>query len=203
MVNAEGVVVISGVTITKVPSLLVVRSAAHEVSGVLDAAGYEPLISPGSVVAVFGSFVEETVEAGSVSLPMNLDGFSVTFDGKEAGLFGAFAGSFDQANVQAPWDLDVSSGSVDAALASPGIFTFDYGPGRAIVQNLDGSFAQVEGTLGETPAKPAAAGRVITIWAHGLGPVPDPPGTGDAPGFDGEGNAILPVPDKMVWACIR
>ena len=88
--------------------------------------------------------------------------------------------------------------SVDAAEASPGIFTFDFGPGRAIVQNLDGSFAQPEGSLGTTPAGPAPIGGVIIIWSNGLGPVPMPPATGDAPGFDTGGLPILLAPTKTV-----
>ena len=190
----------------------------HKISGVLDAAGFLGLISPGSIVSVFGFFAEQTAVADSVPLSLNLNGFSVTFNDKEGALFGAFAGPFDQANVQVPWNLDVSSGSVDvrvhwkdpekevwsvpfsvdAALASPGIFTFDFGPGRAIVQNLDGGFAQPAGSLGATPAGPAPIGGVIIIWSNGLGPVPMPPATGDIPGFDEDGNAILRVPTKTV-----
>jgi len=220
--DEHGVVVVPALTITKAPGRLTVSAAAHEVTGVLDAAGFRQLISPGSIVSVFGLFVEETATAPAVPLVADLDGLSVTINGKEAGLFGAFDGDFDQANIQAPWDIDVSSGSVevrvhrsgsgmavssapfsvDAALASPGIFTFDFGPGRAIVQNLNGSFAQPAGSLGETPSEPAAIESVIIIWANGLGPVPSPPATGEVPGFDGDGNPVLPVPGKTVRALI-
>ena len=192
--------------------------STHKISGVLDAAGFRGLISPGSVVSVFGFFAEQTAVADTVPLSLNLNGFSVTFNDKEGAPFGAFAGAFDQANVQVPWDLDVSAGpvdvrvhwkdpdkevwsvpfSVDAALASPGIFTFDFGPGRAIVQNLDGSFAHPAGSLGATPAAPALIGGVIIIWSNGLGPVPTPPATGDAPGFDAGGLPILLAPTKTV-----
>ena len=161
--------------------------------------------------------------APSVPLPTNLDGLSMTFNGIEGAIFGAFDGlTFDQANVQVPWNLDVGSGGVDvrlrwtkskgnvvsntfrvnAAEASPGIFTFDFGPGRAIVQNLDGSFAQTAGSLGGTAAQPAVIGGVVIIWAQGLGPVNIPVATGDVPGFDSGGNAILPVPTKGVRVLI-
>jgi len=221
-VDETGLVVVPGLTITKSPRRLTVSAKAHEVTGVVDAAGFRQLVSPGSIVSVFGLFVEQTATGATVPLGTNLDGFSVTFQGKKAALFGAFEGDFDQANVQAPWDLDVRGGSldvqvhssesgmpassepfsVDVALASPGIFTFDFGPGRAIVQNLDGSFAQPERSLGETPTKPAATQSVIIIWANGLGPVPSPPATGDVPGFDPEGNPVLPVPKKTVRVLI-
>ena len=64
----------------------------HKISGVLDAAGFLGLISPGSIVSVFGFFAEQTAVADSVPLSMNLNGFSVTFNDKEGALFGAFAG---------------------------------------------------------------------------------------------------------------
>lgn len=217
-VDSEGVVFVRDLTITKEASRLTVSATAHEVTGVLDAAGFRPLISPGSIVSVFGSFTEQTTTAGSVPLGGDLGGVSVTFNGEEAALFGVFDGAFDQANVQMPWDLDVSSGGaevrvgwrdaettvtsepfrVDAAQASPGLFTFDFGPGRAIVQNPDGSFAQPTGSLGEVASKPAESEGVVIIWANGLGPVESPPATGDVPGFDDEGNPILPVPSKTV-----
>ena len=191
---------------------------SHEVSGVFDAAGFQALISPGSIVAIGGEFTDTTAVASTVPLSMNLDGLSVTFNDVEGALFGVFDGPFDQANVQVPWTLDVSSGTVDvrvhwqdqtvtvwsepfavnAAPASPGIFTFDFGPGRAIVQNLDGSFAQADGSLGAAPATPALIGGVIIIWANGLGPVNIPTATGDIPGFDNAGNPILPAPTKGV-----
>ena len=195
------------------------------VSGALDAAGFQAVISPGSVVAIGGFFTDETAVADSIPLSVDLNGFSASFtgiDGEEiwGAPFGVFDGAFDQANVHVPSNLDVSGGKVDvrvyrsengakqafatgpfevnATLASPGIFTFDFGPGRAIVQNLDGSFAQPADSLGATPAAPAPIGGVIIIWSNGLGPVPMPPATGDVPGFDEEGNAVLLVPTKVV-----
>lgn len=222
VVDEKGVVVMPGLTISKTPGRLTASAAAHQVNGVVDGASFRPIISPGSIVSVFGLFAEQSVVGSTVPLSTVLDGFSVTFADKEAGLFGAFAGEFDQANVQVPWDLDVSAGSVsvrvhrtgsgttvssepfavDAALASPGIFTFDFGPGRAIVQNVDGSFAQPTDSLGEASARPAETGGTIIIWANGLGPVPSPPATGDVPGFDEEGNPVLLAPEKTVRVLI-
>ena len=83
------------------------------ITGVLDAAGGQALISPGSLVSVFGDLVEATATANSIPLPEDLNGFSVTFDGIPAALFGAFDGPFDQSNVQVPWNIDVSRGRVE------------------------------------------------------------------------------------------
>ena len=173
----------------------------HEVSGVFDAAGFQALISPGSIVAVGGLFTDQTPPPPTtIPLPFDLDGFSVTFDGVEGALFGVFDGVvFDQANAQMPWNVDVSDGSVDvrvrwtdasgtiesqpfavpAALASPGIFEFPFG--QAIVTNfslagddvIQDSWAQPAGSVPDpnVVTQPAAIGGVITLWGNGLGPV--------------------------------
>ena len=123
---------------------LPVAVGEHQITGVLDAAGFQALISPGSIVSVFGNFVETTATASSIPLGADLGGFSVTFNDMPGSLFGVFDGPFDQSNVQVPWNVDVSSGKVevkvhwkdasgevwsdpfevDAALASPGIYMF-------------------------------------------------------------------------------
>ncbi len=193
-------------------------SDTHEITGVFDAAGFQNPISPGAIVAVFGDFAERTQSSDSLPLATTLDGFSVTFDGIEAALFGVFGDDaglgFHQANVQVPWNLDVSdrtvevrvhwqdaSGEVwsgpfqvDAALSSPGIFTFDSGGGPAVVQNfrvekgdvIPNSFAQPEGSIQDVATQPAPIGGVITIWSNGLGPVTVQPATGDVPGGGAE-----------------
>ena len=181
----------------------------HEVTGVFDAAGFQALISPGSIAAVGGTFTDVTATADAIPLPANLNGFSVTFNGIEGAMFGVFDGPFDQANVQVPWGLDVSAGTVNvrarwtdaggtiesqpfavpAAPTSPGIFEFPFG--QAIVTNfslagddvIQGSWAQPAGSVPGVVEQPAAIGGVITLWGNGLGPVmPAPPPTGAAPG---------------------
>ena len=70
----------------------------------------------------------------------------------------------------------ISSDPVEVRLSppAPGIFTFDFGPGRAIaINNGDGTVAQPIGSLAGAgiTTKPAAAGDVLVILATGLGPV--------------------------------
>ena len=93
----------------------------HEVTAVFDAAGFQALISPGSIVAIGGEFTDQTAVASSVPLSLNLNGFSVTFNGLPGALFGIFDGDdfgqpFDQANAQVPWLLDTSAGTVDVVV---------------------------------------------------------------------------------------
>jgi len=196
------------------PNFLIVGatggSPLHEITGVLDAAGFQALISPGSIVSVFGNFVDATAEASSIPIGPDLNGFSVTFNDIPGAVFGVFDGAFDQANVQVPWNVDVSSGKVevkvhwndesgevwsnpfeaDAAKASPGIYMFPPGTKQAIVTNfkvspddgvIAGSWAQAPGTVNPVIGQPAAIGGVVTIWSDGLGPVSPLPATGDIP----------------------
>ena len=201
----------------------------HEVGGVFNAASFLPMISPGGIAAVGGSFAETSAESTTVPLSLDLGGFSVTFDGQPGALF-VVAGDdqglgFNQANVQVPHTVDVTDGKIsvqvhwedesgtissapfeaDAAPASPGIFSFEFGPGRGIVQNLDGPFAQPVGSLGGIPARPALIGDFVIVWCHGLGPLDFSPvggelATGDIPGFDNAEppNPILLLPTKEV-----
>ncbi len=221
MVDPDGVVVIPGLTIRKTPSRLTVTSTVHEITGVLDAAGFQALISPGSIVSVFGNFVETTATAGAIPLSGDLNGFSVTFNDIPGALFGVFDGAFDQSNVQVPWNVDVSGGKVqvkvhwkddtsevwsdpfevDAALASPGIYMFPPGTTQGIVTNfkqagddvIAGSWAQPSGSVDPVAGQPAAIGGVATIWCDGLGPVSPEPATGDLPP-----PGTVPVTEKIV-----
>ena len=182
---------------------------SHEVTGVFDAAGFQAVISPGSIAAVGGLFTDTTAVASTVPLSTNLDGFSVTFNGLEGALFGVFNGAFDQANVQVPWTVDVNGGQVEvrvhwqdqtgtvssepfmaaAAQASPGIFAAGT---QGIVTNfslggddvIHGSWAAPAGSIPTVATQPAAIGGVITIWCGGLGPVTNTPPTGDIPTGD-------------------
>ena len=210
-------------------TFVVTQSAAegesHEITGVLDAASGVASISPGSIVSVFGFFADQTALASSIPLSFDLDGFSVTFDGMPGALFGVFAGdTFDQANVQVPWGVDVSDGKVevkvhwkdeagevwsepfevDGALASPGIYMFPPGSTQAIVTNFQlpdddviaGSWAQAPGSVDPVVGQAAAIGGLVIIWANGLGPVVPEPLTGELPPGD------APVPTKTVRVTI-
>jgi len=194
----------------------------HKITGVLDAAGFQALISPGSIVSVFGNFVETTATAGAIPMSEDLNGFSVTFNGIPGALFGVFDGPFDQSNVQVPWNVDVSSGKVevkvhwkddtsevwsdpfeaDAALASKGIYMHPPGTTQAIVTNfkqagddvIAGSWVQPSDSIPGVVTQPTAIGGVATIWCNGLGPVSPVPATGDLP----QPSGTAPVTEKAV-----
>ena len=99
--------------------------------------------------------------------------------------------------------LESDPAIVQFAPASPGIFEFPIGSGRAIVTNFSlgdddvvtGSFAQAPGTIpGVVQAQPTPIGGVIIIWCMGLGPVFPAVEAGDVPGVDAPlSEAVRPV----------
>ena len=70
------------------------------------------------------------------------------------------------------------------APTSPGVFTADFGSGRAIAINADGTLAQPVGSLGAS--RPAAPGDAIVILVSGLGETV-PGGVSGANSFDSNG----------------
>lgn len=111
--------------------------------------------------------------------------------------------SSTQINLQIPWEVDADAGTVTAIVSvngvdgdpvelpiapvSPGMFTADFGPGRAIAINPDGSLAQPLGSLGNS--RPAVPGETLQFLVTGLG-VTSPVGVSGANSFDMEGNFV-------------
>ena len=179
------------------------------ISGVLDGATSQPIVSPGGTFQLFlrPETVTETTTSASIPLRQNL-GLSILIDNRPAPLFGVFKGeSFDQANGVFPWatstgrlaSIRVSRGGtgvesedalsqpflLEVQPASPGIYTFQFGAGPAIVQNAaDASFAQAVGFLPSLDSHPAPIGGIITVWCNGLGPTSAVVADGDVPGLD-------------------
>ena len=154
------------------------------------------VVSPGSVVSIFGSgLAAATLVGDTIPLSASLGATSVFFNGEPAPLYFVSAG---QINAQLPWDLlpnGVSSGSVNitvtngsqtsapmavqlAALA-PGIYSIPAGAGYAVaINNSDGSIAAPIGAIPGITTHPAQAGDVMIMYANGLGPVGVPNSSG-------------------------
>ncbi len=155
---------------------------------VLNAAGYNSVInvsnpvtavSPGEIVAIFGSGLGPAAGASGVpdsqgNFPSSIAGVTVTFNGTPAPLL--YAGA-NQINAIVPFEV-AGSQSADiivkyrGATSAPvemtvggsvqGIFTDGAaGSGQAAALNQDGSF--------NSPSNPAARGSIVSIWATGLG----------------------------------
>ncbi len=117
--------------------LVLVSSADAQpnVQAVLNGASFGPLVSPGSLVSIFGTeLAQSTVTASEVPLPKELDGVTVAVNGLEAPLYFV---SPDQINAQIPFGISAEkvdlvvvtrqgqSPAYSVALlpTSPGIFT--------------------------------------------------------------------------------
>jgi len=160
---------------------------AFQAAGVVNAASYEPGITPGGIAALFGSgltTVQGIVEGGD-PLPRQLLNTSVTVNGIAAPLFAvAFVNGQEQINFQVPYEIPAGGKAtvvvtnngmasapveVDVFPVQPGIFTTD-GERAAALHGF---------TLEPvTAANPASPGEVIALYATGLGPVDNPVETG-------------------------
>jgi uncharacterized protein (TIGR03437 family) len=149
----------------------------------LNAASFQPGISPGSLAIIGGigllpgvqGVVQPTNQVGP--MPTSLAGFSVTFNGIAAPIsYVSNQGGVEQVSVQIPFEL--TPGTVNVAISAtgggsatlttqilpvaPGIFTSQYnGQTYAVVVRPDGSYV--------TPANPAQRGEVDCTYATGLG----------------------------------
>jgi len=155
---------------------------------VVNAASFEPGVSPGSIATIFGSGLTAligVVRATTVPLPRELSGVSVTFNGIAAPLFAlANPNGQEQINLQVPYEISGSKATVvvansglkstpvevDVLPVQPGVFTTD-GLHAAALHSAD--FQPV------SAARPAQINEVIILYATGLGPVQTPPATGE------------------------
>jgi uncharacterized protein (TIGR03437 family) len=153
------------------------------IAAVANAASFTNVVSPGSLVTIFGTnLAGTTAQAKSVPWQTTVAGVTVLINNVAAPVQYV---SPTQINLQLPIQTPVGpatatvefSGassapfSFDIATASPGIFS--YGTNRAIATNPDGS---VNG-----PSNPVAPGASLTVYITGVGPVNQPIATNAAP----------------------
>ena len=200
--NGSLVVAIGGVTggQLNIPIRLTIQAPPPPVvrptilpSGVVNAAGLEPKLSPGTWVSIYGTSLSSTTREWRADdfvngkLPVMLDGVSVTIDGKAAVV--AFVSPL-QINVLAPDDpatglapvqVKNTLGASDSALtlqqtASPAFFQFPTATANYVAGThangayLAGPELNRQGTSG-TPAKP---GETIVLYGTGFGATQPP-----------------------------
>jgi len=178
-------------------------AASPSIATMTNAASYSSAVSPGELVAIFGTNLGPLTPVGlqldaSGSVATSIAGTQVLFGGVASPLIFSSA---RQVNAVVPFSatgttqvqvqyLGRSSTPfpVSVAPAAIGIFSADStGTGQAMVVNQDGSL--------NSPLNPAAPGSIVTFLATGAGQL--------APaGIDGEvvGIADLPVPVLPVLA---
>jgi uncharacterized protein (TIGR03437 family) len=158
--------------------------------GVVDAAAAKSPIAPGSYVSIYGANLSEYTDQVTIapfSLPLSLDGVTVSFDVPSAKL--SVPGyltyvSPGQVNVQVPWELQGQSSAqvkitlygysfgnvvtVPLADTAPAFFE-----NSGIAAALDGNNAIV------TTSNPVKRGQVVQLYMNGLGPVNGGPASGE------------------------
>jgi uncharacterized protein (TIGR03437 family) len=151
------------------------------ISSVVNAASYQPGISPGALATLFGSKLSPVAGIESTGGAISYQGVSVTVGGRLAPLFAVSnVDGQEQINFQVPADLpasgaDVSvqvnnNGSIGTAKIAidpigPGVFEyFPAGSSTAygILVRPDGSVVG--------PSTPAARGTTVVMYMTGLGP---------------------------------
>ncbi len=169
---------------------------AIETGGVVNAASFErnKPVAPGSYIAIFGRGLSETTRVFSTPyLPLSLARVSVSFDvpAKNLSLAGRLHFVTDsQVNVQVPWELQgLNTAWIKVSIgyeSSSSVYTLplaDYSPaffeytepasGRLLIAALDEDFKLVH------TGNAARRGRVVQLYANGLGPVDNQPPTGE------------------------
>lgn len=162
-------------------------------NAVVNAASFEAgrAVAPGSYISIFGSGLSDFTDFAQLestgALPVAIDFVLVSFDVPSANISvpaHLVYVSPGQVNVQVPWELqgqssaqvkvtiDYSYGNlVTVPLADYSPAFFEVSPGAVAARDSSGS---VIGT-----ANPAKRGQSIQLYANGLGPVTNPPASGD------------------------
>jgi uncharacterized protein (TIGR03437 family) len=148
------------------------------IATVANAASYSPAISPGELIAIFGSDLGPATPAGlqldaNGSVATTIAGTQVLFDGVASPLIFASA---SQVNAVVPFGVAAgtthvqvqyqgrSSTSFPATVVPAAIAILSAGAsgaGQAIALNQDGGI--------NSPSLPAVPGSVVTLWATGAG----------------------------------
>jgi len=149
---------------------------------VVNAASFEPGVSPGGLATIFGAdltSVSGTVIAPAFPLPFQLAGVSVLVNGVSAPIYSiAYNNGEDQISFQVPYATPTGPDSVqvevfdqgeetgnivtDSFTEDPGIFAYN-GNYALAVHPSDGALVG--------PSNPALAGEVLILYVTALGPL--------------------------------
>ena len=153
---------------------------ATSLTGIGNAASYQPGLSPGMLATLFGTNLSPVVGVASPGGASSYQGVSLTVGGRFAPLFTvANLNGSEQINFQVPEELtapntvvvqvnnngSIGTTNVPLALVQPGIF--EYIPAGSLVSyaailNQDGSIVG--------PSNPASHGSTVAMFLTGLGP---------------------------------
>jgi uncharacterized protein (TIGR03437 family) len=156
--------------------------------GIVNGASFLPGVAPGTWVTIRGSNLSTTTgiwtesDFSGSNLPTQLDGVSVTVNGKAAYVYYI---SPTQLNVLSPADNTQGGVPVQVTTAqgksnvvnaieaqiSPALFTFSQQGGKyAAAVRSDGAYIAPPNLISGQPAVPAKAGDLILLFGTGFGP---------------------------------
>jgi uncharacterized protein (TIGR03437 family) len=138
------------------------NTSSMAISGVANSATYSAFVSPGMVVAVFGSNLSNKTDLGSGNpLPYSVDGVSATVNGIAAPMVYV---SPTQVNLQIPYEA--GSGPAVLGINNNGqIAGFQF----PIAATAPGIFADASGNL--APTSTVTRGGIVTFYMVGAGEV--------------------------------
>lgn len=188
------------------PTFEALAPPAITAAGVVDPVAYSQPIAPGSYISIFGSnlvdpfAVSDTTNGDSAvvlpsgALPLTLDGVTVSFDVPSANIsvpgymyyVGPPDAMYPQINLWVPRELEGQSSvqiKVTADEAVQGNVVTVPLSGYAPVFFANGGFLSARDSTPQenviTAANPATRGQPVLLFANGLGPVTNPPASGD------------------------
>lgn len=148
---------------------------------VVNAASFEPGVSPGELATIFGrdlTSVSGIVVATALPLPTRLDGVTVVVDGIEAPIYSiAFAKGEDQISFQVPFETPTGPGAAEILVFDSGVQTADFladsfteDPGIFVYNgNVAVAVHPSHWTL-VTRSNPAARGEIVVLYYDWDGP---------------------------------
>ncbi len=147
--------------------------------GIVNNAGFQAPVAPGSLIAIFGTNLAATpASASTLPLPTTLGGVTVTVNGNLS--VPLIYVSAKQINAQLPFETPAGSATLSVSGSAPASFTvaasapgiLTYGNNRAVAINQDGSLNSVD--------HPAKSDGWVTVYMSGQGLVNPSVGSGAA-----------------------
>ena len=157
--------------------------------GIVNAANYSGnAVAPGSYISIYGTNLAQITGSYTTPfLPIALNNVTVSFDNPDVSVPGHIVFvSPGQVNVQVPWELagqpavqiKVSAGDSSGVLYTTPVAS--YAPALFELSSQTHAAAALdEGNNVITDANPVARGRIVQLFANGLGPVTNQPASGD------------------------
>ncbi len=156
--------------------------------GVTEAAQFLHMVAPGSIATAFGeNFADDSFEADSIPLPLELGGVRVEVNGVPAPLYFVSAG---QINFQIPFETQLGEASVvvfhdGVASAAETVEVKSYVPAAFKNAATGEAIVVIAGSAQLIDAEhPAVADQALTVFINGFGLLDNPPATGAASPVD-------------------